>query len=230
MKNPEIAVGGLIISNNRILLVKRKKPPGKGLWAIPGGRVKYGERVYDAVVREVLEETGLEVSPTRLVFVSEIMEDGFHYVILDYLCDVLGGKVKAGGDAEQVRWFNFEEIGEEVADSTRKLVKMIKRGIPLVVRNCDVEWVIIGKPKNHLHYRTLMKLKDGLIIVFQEATVTGIIRGFANVVLHPFREYVKLERKRGDWKKGYAECQLVEGDPEQAKDVLDALYGGDGLL
>ncbi len=230
MKTPEIAVGGVIIKDNQILLVKRRKPPGKGLWAIPGGRVRYGETVYNAVIREMAEETGLEVSPVRLVYVSEVMGDGFHYVILDYLCDVLGGEIKAGGDAEQVRWFSIDEVGGEVVDSTRRLIERIKRGVPLTVRNCDVEWVVIGKPKNHLHYRTLLKLRDGLVIVFQEATITGILRGFANVVLHPLREYLKLVCRRGDWKKGYADYQLIEGDPKEAKEILDTLYGREGLF
>ena len=225
LQAPEVAVGGLMLRNGKVLLVKRKNPPGKGLWAIPGGRVRFCERLHQAVEREVLEETGLKVSPIRLIYVAEIVENGFHYIILDYLCDILGGKVRAGGDVEDVKWFDINTLGDDVTNSTRKLVDMVRNGMPLHVRNCDIEWVVIGIPKGHMHYRTLLKLKDGLLLVFQEATITGILRGFANVVLHPFREYLKLVCKKGDWKKGYAEYQLVEGDPEEAKKIIDALYG-----
>ncbi len=57
--SPQVAVGALVFRENRVLLVKRNQPPGKGFWAIPGGRLKLGETLKEAAEREVMEETGV---------------------------------------------------------------------------------------------------------------------------------------------------------------------------
>lgn len=90
----------------RLLLVRRANPPAQGLWSIPGGRVEPGEDDVTAVVREVAEETGLQVTAERLVgSVERDAPGGDVYVIEDYLCRVTGGTLVAGDDASDARWF-----------------------------------------------------------------------------------------------------------------------------
>jgi mutator protein MutT len=110
-----LAVGGIVLRTNEILLVKRAKDPGRGLWSIPGGRVKLGERLEDAVRREVFEETGLRIQAVRPVKVIERIYPRkdrirFHYVIIDYICTPNSGDLRAGSDAEEARWVPWNEV------------------------------------------------------------------------------------------------------------------------
>jgi len=89
----------------RLLLVRRGHEPGRGRWSLPGGRVEAGETVADAAVREVREETGLDVVPGALVGRVELPgPDGVTYAVDDIACTVRGGRLRPGGDAEDVRW------------------------------------------------------------------------------------------------------------------------------
>jgi 8-oxo-dGTP diphosphatase len=97
----------------RLLLVRRANPPAQGLWSIPGGRVEPGEDDATAVVREVAEETGLDVVPERLVgSVERDGLDGDLYVIEDFLCRVVGGRLVAGDDASDAGWFTAAALDE----------------------------------------------------------------------------------------------------------------------
>ena len=117
-KRPVVGVGAIILDGDRILLEKRKNSPGKGKWSVPGGLVELGEKVEDAVVREVKEETGLEVYEPRLVDVVNYVSWGekgaviYHYIIIDYLVTARGGNPKAASDAEDLKWVPFNEVEE----------------------------------------------------------------------------------------------------------------------
>jgi len=108
-------VGAVVLAGNRVLLVLRGREPMKGEWSIPGGALELGETLEAALRREVLEETGLEVETQAIVEVLDkvVLDNGrvrYHYVLIDFLCRVLGGTLKAGSDADDVRWIGHEEL------------------------------------------------------------------------------------------------------------------------
>jgi 8-oxo-dGTP diphosphatase len=108
---PELCVGAVVIDNERLLVVQRGTEPGRGLWSIPGGRVEAGETMAAAVVREVAEETSLQVITTSMVGWVERISPGFHFVIVDFAATLCGPNVPvAGDDADDVRWASLREL------------------------------------------------------------------------------------------------------------------------
>lgn len=106
---PLVAVGGIMVRGDYVLLVRRRYAPLRRHWTLPGGALELGETLAEGVVREVQEETGLVVEPVELIaLVDRIhrLEERvqFHYVIADYLCRIIGGELKAASDAGAVRW------------------------------------------------------------------------------------------------------------------------------
>jgi 8-oxo-dGTP diphosphatase len=100
-------------SDGRLLVVRRRNPPGAGQWSVPGGRVEAGEDDAAAVRREVLEETALQVSVGALAgTVERDAPGGGVFVIRDYACRVLGGDLAAGDDASDARFVTAAEFGE----------------------------------------------------------------------------------------------------------------------
>ncbi|HHE55820.1 MAG TPA: NUDIX domain-containing protein [Caldithrix abyssi] len=127
---PQIGVGAVVFKDNKILLVKRKNPPAKNQWAIPGGRLQLGETLREACQREILEETGINIKVGELIYTFEVIErraDGqilFHYVILDFLADYLSGTAIPGDDAIEVGWFSPQDIKSlDINLYTKKLLK-----------------------------------------------------------------------------------------------------------
>jgi 8-oxo-dGTP diphosphatase len=106
---PIVGVGVALIENDRILLVKRGREPGRGLWAVPGGKVHYGEPMRDAARREMREETGLDVEVGDVVWVGEYIEGDDHLVLIDFAGSVIGGKLQPADDADDARWVPLEE-------------------------------------------------------------------------------------------------------------------------
>ena len=108
---PKVAVGAFVFDRDgRVLLVERGRPPGVGLWTVPGGKVEPGETVAQAVSREVREETGLVVEIGALACVVEHMSEGYHYVILDYLARPIGGTLAPASDVREARFFDADGL------------------------------------------------------------------------------------------------------------------------
>ena len=121
-EHPLVGVGALIFTRSGrrgpILLVERAGEPLKGYWSLPGGLVETGELLEDAVRREILEETGLVVEPvSRFDIFERIMrgDEGrveYHYLLVDYLCKVVGGELRAGDDVSRAEWVPLSKLGE----------------------------------------------------------------------------------------------------------------------
>jgi mutator protein MutT len=113
---PVVGVGAIILQQDEVLLVRRGTEPQKDRWSLPGGALELGESLDQAVRREVLEETGLEVRILEFVGAFErITTDDsgaveYHYVLLDYLCEIVGGALAAGDDAAAAEWVNRAEL------------------------------------------------------------------------------------------------------------------------
>jgi len=128
---PIVGVGAVIIQDGRILLEKRKNEPGKGKWSIPGGLVELGESVEQTVVREVEEETGLEVEkPEHIDVVDNVVRDDndeirYHFVIIDYFVKLKGGTLKAASDAEELKWVALDDV--EKYDLTKTFREFFQR-------------------------------------------------------------------------------------------------------
>ena len=131
-KTPQVAVGAIVIADEKILLVKRNKAPHKDLWALPGGSVEPGETLQEAAEREILEETGLIIKAKKPVYTFDLIEQDdkgniqFHYVIVDLLAEYISGEIRAADDALDARWFGPAELGPlAMSDSTRDLLHKI---------------------------------------------------------------------------------------------------------
>jgi ADP-ribose pyrophosphatase YjhB (NUDIX family) len=108
---PLVGVGAIVFDRDgRVLLVLRGKPPGAGLWSIPGGKLESRETLAQAVAREVREETGLVVEVGALACVIERIADDHHFVLLDYFARVIGGELAAASDARAARFVDRDEL------------------------------------------------------------------------------------------------------------------------
>lgn len=114
-------VAAVVVHDGRLLLVRRGREPGRGLWSVPGGRLELGETLAEGCAREVLEETGVPIVPgTVLGRVERAAPDGSTYVIDDLDCAVAPSAVLdphglpvlvAGDDADDARWASLDDLG-----------------------------------------------------------------------------------------------------------------------
>lgn len=112
---PVVGVGVVVWHGERVLLVRRGKPPRAGHWSLPGGAQELGETVAAAARREVLEETGLVVEIGEVLAAVDMIEREagrvrYHYTLIDFSAEAAGPALRPGGDAADARWFTPEEV------------------------------------------------------------------------------------------------------------------------
>lgn len=129
--HPILGVGGILFEEDRVLLVKRGKEPALGQWSIPGGVVRVGETLKEAVSRELLEETHLEVEILTLAKVLDrIFRDpdgrvAYHYVLIDFLCRRTGGELKPDSDAQEARFVPLQDLPSyQIAPVTLEVIRL----------------------------------------------------------------------------------------------------------
>ncbi|MFY9939151.1 MAG: NUDIX hydrolase [Silvibacterium sp.] len=126
-ERPIVGVGAVILDEGRVLLIERGHAPLKGEWSLPGGALELGETLEEGIRREVLEETGLIIDPLAIVEVFDRISrdaDGrvqYHYVLVDYLCRVIGGSVACATDAADARWAARDEL-DSIAPFTAQVI------------------------------------------------------------------------------------------------------------
>jgi ADP-ribose pyrophosphatase YjhB (NUDIX family) len=125
-----VGVGALIFQRDRILMAQRGKEPLKGWWSLPGGALEIGESLADGVRREVREETGLDIRPLGVLEIFErIMRDAsgvpeYHYVLIDYVCRIVGGELCAGDDVCAVEWMRLRDLsGLQITEGTLGVIE-----------------------------------------------------------------------------------------------------------
>jgi mutator protein MutT len=135
-KRPMVGVGAVVVRGGDVLLERRGQPPAQGSWSLPGGLVDIGERLEDAVRREVREECGIEIEVGPLLGVFEplvVDEDGrvrYHYVVLDYLARYVSGEVVIGDDAAELRWAPFDELESyALLPATREMIERARNSV-----------------------------------------------------------------------------------------------------
>ena len=128
---PRVGVGAVVLDGDRVLLVKRGRPPALGKWSLPGGLVHLGETTRDAVLREVAEECGLAITVAGVAgVVDRVTRDAagrvkYHYVLVDYLAYPESTRLESGSDAAEARWVEIDQVAQ--LDTTEGLVEMIRR-------------------------------------------------------------------------------------------------------
>ena len=129
-KVPQVAVGAIVFKDNKVLLVRRGKPPSENMWAIPGGSVEIGETLQHAAEREILEETGITINALDPIYTFDFIDrDGngqvrFHYIIIDLVADYVEGVPRAGDDAREARWVAPQDL--ELLEVSKPTIKLLK--------------------------------------------------------------------------------------------------------
>lgn len=130
--NTPSAAGAVVARGREILMVLRSIDPGRGRWGFPAGFQDYGETLEETAIREVREETGLEVSVSRLLAVVHSKDNPRRFVnLVVYLAEPVAGELSAADDAADARFFSLDEWPTELAfDNNREILEALMREFP----------------------------------------------------------------------------------------------------
>ena len=116
--HPMVGVGVVVWHGDRVLLIKRGKPPRAGQWSLPGGGQHLGETLIETAKREVREEAGIDIVPGEVIAALDLIErdDGgairYHYTLVDFTAEALSFKLQAGDDAIDAKWFDRDDLSD----------------------------------------------------------------------------------------------------------------------
>ena len=114
--HPVCAVGLVVRKDDAVLLTQRGNPPRRGEWSLPGGAVELGETLREAAQREVLEECGIQVALGGLIDAVDLMQNDaqerlqYHYVVIDFAAEYVGGSLRAASDVLDARWVSVRDL------------------------------------------------------------------------------------------------------------------------
>lgn len=114
--HPIIGVGTVVWSGERVLLIRRGRPPRQGQWSLPGGAQQVGETVADAARREIFEEAGIEVELGQIIATIDLIERDdadrvrYHYTLIDFTAEASSDALTPGDDAADARWFVLDDL------------------------------------------------------------------------------------------------------------------------
>ncbi|WP_020399953.1 NUDIX hydrolase [Kordiimonas gwangyangensis] len=141
---PIVGAGAVVMKDGQVLLIRRGKAPKLGSWSLPGGAQELGETIEETVIREVFEETGLEVRILAFLDVVDLIErDGdqlrYHYTLVDYLAEPVGGTLRPGTDAADTRFFSLEETRAlPLWSETHRIIELAARQMSEIKERTDV--------------------------------------------------------------------------------------------
>jgi 8-oxo-dGTP diphosphatase len=129
---PAIGVSGIIFDRDgRVLLIQRGRPPAAGYWHAPGGKLEAGESLVEGVCREVKEETGLDVTTAVIMAVVERRQEGFHYVIVDFLATLVDPdqtEIRPADDASAAAWVAEDQLADyPIAEGLMPILERARR-------------------------------------------------------------------------------------------------------
>jgi len=134
--HPIPGVGAIVVSPRGILLARRDKDPGTGLWSIPGGAIEPGETQKESIIREVFEETGIHCEVINLVSTIDLItldaseRIEYHFLINHYLARSTGGELRPEFPDGEVGWFHPDNLPEDMVNQeVRNLISSVKHTI-----------------------------------------------------------------------------------------------------
>jgi len=128
---PFVGVGVVVLKGDHVLLIRRKKPPRMDEWSLPGGAQDLGENIRDAAVREVREETGIEIQNLQLLDVVDFIDRDdkqdvrHHYSLIDFSAEYASGEAKGNDDAIEAKWVPFNDL--ERYNLWQKTIEIIRK-------------------------------------------------------------------------------------------------------
>ena len=122
-QNPTPAIAVILIDSDRVLLVKRKFPPREGYWSLPAGFIEYHEKAEETALREIKEETNLNIKLNDIYGIFSVFDNHKHHVLLIvYWGEIINGDLSPGDDALEAQFYSFDKLPQDIAFSTHRSI------------------------------------------------------------------------------------------------------------